>query len=875
MLLHRGRTKDEPALISSTPDTMGSEHVDQHSMSVPRPYSSLKFFSSSPVRQPSKLNDSKDTWAASFLTDLRFNRPARPSGSRPLPGRNANTTPIPTLEGPPQTSSAISRPSCLTVKTESHPLPEYGNIVKATSHRRTLSSVLAREHVGRPLAHQPQIDIVVMGDTASAPSADVVPGNLLGNVPNIPYQERGQRWMEKQEAHSLRQALEDMDLRAELKIHEAAQEEATDLVWRHRNAGLPYKSPDGPRDYRQHLRKGSHARSQSGRYGALANARGIYVTDHRSASEGSTSTTNTVQSTASSRVSSGSSTAHDTVNVNRPEEILTKSEMEWDSPKKRNYMNLTFPMPPAKAFTSRRSSGSKARASSGRGHQGLFRNPEDQIYEEPEEIAAIPRDPASTGEIAPLSPKNRNSSANLKYSKFVPDNSTITPILGSKNILSSGNELHKNRPSQSRDPSYKCNSPPAVAANSTVVGEAEVPTATATMKKGIEIRSDEIRAATSMRLKDRSPKLPSPTVISDRPDRPIVSFDLNYKPREVELRQEKSTSSRPDSRDGSSRILPLLPLKPKMPASSISAPMVPTINICEPPTIHTIDEHPVPTIDSPKLPSISISGFEGPSINVSEATGLARPLPSAAVDRVRAAHSHRPTTHHSATEPVPSHNSYWTAAPNRITAQCEACALPISGRIVSAAMKRFHPACFSCFQCGELLECVAFYPEPEEFRNSRLARISARLNDQPWNVQAEITHLHHTEEDDGDDSLRFYCHLDFHEKFSPRCRSCKTPIEGEVIVACGGEWHVGHFFCAECGDPFDASTPFVEKEGFAWCVDCHSRRFSGKCAGCRRPVTDTVVQALGKEWHETCFCCKVCCRRVVSEMVFCFEIGHG
>ena len=44
---------------------------------------------------------------------------------------------------------------------------------------------------------------------------------------------------------------------------------------------------------------------------------------------------------------------------------------------------------------------------------------------------------------------------------------------------------------------------------------------------------------------------------------------------------------------------------------------------------------------------------------------------------------------------------------------------------------------------------------------------------------------------DGDETLRFYCHLDFHELFSPRCKSCKTPIEGEVIVACGAEWHVG------------------------------------------------------------------------------------
>lgn len=62
-----------------------------------------------------------------------------------------------------------------------------------------------------------------------------------------------------------------------------------------------------------------------------------------------------------------------------------------------------------------------------------------------------------------------------------------------------------------------------------------------------------------------------------------------------------------------------------------------------------------------------------------------------------------------------------------------------------------------------------------------------------------------TEEEDGDEGLRFYCHLDYHEFFSPRCKSCKTPIEGEVVVACGAEWHVGHFFCAQCGDVSDHS----------------------------------------------------------------------
>jgi len=77
------------------------------------------------------------------------------------------------------------------------------------------------------------------------------------------------------------------------------------------------------------------------------------------------------------------------------------------------------------------------------------------------------------------------------------------------------------------------------------------------------------------------------------------------------------------------------------------------------------------------------------------------------------------------------------------------------------------------------------------------------------------------------------------------------------VIACGGEWHKGHFFCAECGDPFDEKTPFVERNGYAWCVECHAGRFNGKCKGCRKVILEQGVQALGGEWHEGCFVCVV------------------
>ena len=126
---------------------------------------------------------------------------------------------------------------------------------------------------------------------------------------------------------------------------------------------------------------------------------------------------------------------------------------------------------------------------------------------------------------------------------------------------------------------------------------------------------------------------------------------------------------------------------------------------------------------------------------------------------------------------------------------CAQCAMHIYGRTVTAAGARFHPECFKCYHCSEALECVQFYPEPSHERDERLERIERRY------AGEDVPPLdRYTLEEDNDDALRFYCHLDYHEFFSPRCRNCKTPIEGECVVALGGQYHPGHFFCANCGD---------------------------------------------------------------------------
>ncbi|MCJ1252475.1 hypothetical protein MMC24_000281 [Lignoscripta atroalba] len=795
----------------SGPIVMVPEPVSQPSAATNVPFrpSPLKFLSSSSAVPKSELKpDSQQSWTADFLTDLRTNRPARPSGSRPLPNRNATSTPVLAVEPPTRSTSALSRPFCSTQQTETTRTASPERSASAMAHRRTHSAFPGcptGDNVGRPLVQQPHRDVIARDFSEAAGQPPIVP-------PSAIYRESGQRWMEKQEARSLREALEDMDMQEDERLHAAAQDEASELVWKHRNPGVPYRNPSVPHDYKQHLRKGSYARSQSiGRYPSLGITYGPQVPPKRSVSDSTTSSQSDSGASHNSRVSSGSSMNKEKVDRGEDHACTSKGHAEWDSPKKKAYMNLRSPEPPINSFNHRRNSGTRSRVTSGEAGKGLFRNPNDQIYEEPEDLGEpqriIEENIAKPG---PLRTKNRNSSLKIQDAKGSIDRFPTTSTEEPEKI--SRFEIHKNPPSQSRNPSYVQNTLPPTPPDSASASDTEACIDKPAKQNGVEVRSDEIRAATSMRLKDRSPKLPTPTVVSDRPGRPIVSFDRGWRAREVVPEHHEPHSSRSSSQEKTKKIFPVLPGKPHLPPSTASAPVIPTIHVLEAPTIEVNSIEEASSNVVPEVPSISISSPAVPVISTPDSTVSPRPLPSPAT-RARPPHGHRPAPHHSSTAPVPSTKSHWSPFSRRATAQCAACALPISGRIVSAASQRFHPECFTCFQCGELLECVAFYPEPTDFRSSRIARIEARINGQEV---PKVDGKEYTEEDDGDNSLRFYCHLDFHENFSPRCRSCKTPIEGEVVLACGGEWHVGHFFCAECGDPFDANTPFVEKNGYAW-----------------------------------------------------------
>ncbi|KAF1831865.1 hypothetical protein BDW02DRAFT_504295 [Decorospora gaudefroyi] len=915
-----------------------------------------------------------------YLQDLRTNRPARPTGARPVPAHfNTWSSRSNSRMGESSAVSPLQR-------TFTDPVVD-ADARPSTSHEPRRTSKMSIDEVvagvGRPLVQAPR-------------GRDTSRSSSRTRTPSVQYRESQQRQAEQDEAHAIRVAMEDLELAQEGRVFEAARDEAVELVWKHCNPHAAATSPNAPYAYPGLAKKGSAQRSRSvePKDQDLQRTNSKLRKRHSMGSAASGSRSSSLQSNAA-----GSGTDASAVGNTGSSTSPTKNGFDIKG-KKDESAALAKAISDLPDFKQRRRSSGQRRTISG----SLFQNPNDQIYEEPEEEA--PPAPAPTAAAAePPKPEKlplgirRNPFMRFQSIKGNPMvRSNTDPAMASKKF--DRYEIQRNPPTQSRNAAYTLNSGAPKPTEDNKADVENVPEVK--MKEGKEIRSEELRAATGFRLKDRSAKLPTPTAVSDAPGRPIVSFKKDW--NVVELKQEVSTlpdltprplnptksGPPPLSHATTAPVVPTVALAPEVPKrnttprppmlpetniSSTAAATPPTTGLHEKPTINVYEDPPaparplpvttslrkaniptrpsvapiptinvydasparsrttpaalIPSISISETPSISVSGPGGrgakvnapsigvsppvPSISVSEAPGLSRgvrttapsisvtpDVPTISVDEsprpARGSRFNTPSVSvtpcvpsisvnapkgfgpAASTRPLPvpnAHNSkshsfngtatartHWTPTTVRTGALCTQCALPIAGRIVSAAGSRFHPECFACYQCGEHLECVAFYPEPPKKHAERVQRIRARLSgaDMPFlpshSTADDMARLEH---DDGtDESPRFYCHLDFHELFSPRCKSCKTPIEGEVIVACGAEWHAGHFFCAQCGDPFDSTTPFVEKDGYAWCVNCHTHRYSTKCKGCRKPVTDTVVKALGAEWHVGCFCCVVC-----------------
>ena len=757
--------------------------------------------------------DRPPVYLASYLSQLRNNRVARPGGARPQP---SGARPVPTTASTGRYSLDASSQAESVSARSGH------QRVQSNAPSTTVGSVSSRYSAasGRGRDYYP-----------SSPTKPPLKASEV--VPSATYIERGQRWMEKEEAYSLRDAMEEMDLRDvpaepaddEARLYNAALDEASELVWQHRNGG-PVAPPQGAYSYRPHLRKDSysHARTASvGAYGDDIAASGL-ARNHGSRSV-----------SGSSSKSSGSRRSRPSVDMDSAEQPASRTQKPYGSV----------------GNSSRQVSGGRRRSSTKRNISGEVDRPfsGDQIWEEPD---AAPVDRSAVGaapEPGTLASKSQNPGNHVR---FAPSRENVSRIKAHNKV-----EIHRNPPTRSRNAQYTTNTPSPPPTSDEIIQ----------MNTGVEIRSQAIRDATSMRMRDRNPRLPEPTAVSDTPGRPIVSFDSNWRASnestDVNSDRQAAAAASPYDPRQQPAVQPLVipsivvqedDARQSQPPSNTS---IPVISIAEDGAVS------VPTIAIDDTPS----GSSAPTIVLpdNQSAGTSRPLPTPGAKGSRPRIAQRPRRH-------------WSPAPGstmRGTTLCHECGFPIEGRFVAlgGSQERFHPQCFRCYSCGIGLEALEISPEPEQVRKERLERIHCR---DAGETLEEIPGM--TMVEDGDDRLRFFCHLDWHELFAPRCKHCRTPIIGEHIVALGEHWHYGHFFCAECGDPFEHGMTHIEKDEYAWCINCQTKRTerrAPKCRKCRTAVIGQYIQALGGEWHDHCFRCAECQGGFDDGQIFPKEVQGG
>ncbi|RGP74924.1 hydrogen peroxide-inducible hic-5 [Fusarium longipes] len=761
---------------------------------------------------PSYMTDDQ---FATYLASLRSNRVARPGGARPQP---AGARPVPSR-------SSLHRHSTGRFT------PDFASPPDGTPHTLDRKDSMSPSIAGGSIASRLSTISRKSPDYYStSPAVPLKPSDV---VPSATYMERGQRWMEKEEASSLRDAMEEMDIRKgskspvqdipddDTRLYNAALDEAAELVWQHQH-GTPSPRPDGPYRYKPHLRKNSYAHARTASIGP---------------SEGN--------------FSEGEGETGGNVRDSRCDLEQTRP-VERSTSKSKTYGNIGRRTPEQRRHSLKRNiSGEVGRPFS-----------EDQIWEEPETTAS--KDISFSGRASPEKLSNRIQTSTNRVRFEAPQDEVEKPKPLERV------EIYRNPPTRSRNPLYTSNRS----------GEDSVPVEDKVERKnGMEVRSQDIRAATSMRLKDRSPNLPEPTAVSDSPGRPIVSFDANWQA------PDESTDTTPDrslpaapSRSSSSFAQPEKPMAiPNIVVAAESTPMPRASTAAQIPSICIDETESNPQNSRGSAPSINIPGIaiEEPTSNggstpaivtpETEQTSRARPLPD-------------PRTAAAGPRTAQKPRGHWSPAPGssrRAVTICHECGYPIEGRFVALAggNERFHPQCFSCYTCGTNLQAMEISHEPDHLRQERLDRIRRRaagetLDEEPGKTMAE----------DGDERLRFFCHLDWHELFAPRCKHCQTPILGEHIVALGAHWHYGHFFCAECGDPFDHGMTHIEKDGYAWCINCQTKRTerrAPKCRKCRTAVIGQYIKALGGEWHEHCFRCAECQGGFDDGQIFTKHVPEG
>ncbi|CAB1440009.1 unnamed protein product [Pleuronectes platessa] len=165
---------------------------------------------------------------------------------------------------------------------------------------------------------------------------------------------------------------------------------------------------------------------------------------------------------------------------------------------------------------------------------------------------------------------------------------------------------------------------------------------------------------------------------------------------------------------------------------------------------------------------------------------------------------------------------------NLLNTICEHCGENINGGEMAVFASRagpglcWHPACFACSTCRELL--------------------------------VDLIYFYH----DGN----IHCGRHHAELLKPRCTACDEIIfADECTEAEGRHWHMKHFSCFEC-ETILGGQRYIMKDGRPYCCGCFESLYAEYCEACGEHIGVDHAQMTydGLHWHatESCFSCAQC-----------------
>nr|CAB3255182.1 testin [Phallusia mammillata] len=177
---------------------------------------------------------------------------------------------------------------------------------------------------------------------------------------------------------------------------------------------------------------------------------------------------------------------------------------------------------------------------------------------------------------------------------------------------------------------------------------------------------------------------------------------------------------------------------------------------------------------------------------------------------------------------------------------CAECIQPLKvGDVIvwaerAGSEKYWHPGCFVCAECKELLvDLIYFYHED-----------------------------------------KIYCGRHYCELHKPRCAACDELIFApEYTQAEDCYWHLKHFCCWHCDQPLGGKN-YVPHDNQPVCIPCYEKSFAHSCSTCKEIIAPNTEWVTFEEFHwhaqPECFKCTECSKSLVGkpcipkgEMVFC------